>query len=130
MAVLLEIMCGVDQIDQILLGAEMGINAKVIVNVIAVVGICVVFEHRGEPDSCAAQTGDIVKILGDASYIASEEGIGCDNARRAHGTARDRARDVVLEPIDHEEVDELFAPLAVNIEVLLAGNRFEIEFFD
>ena len=91
MAVLLEIMCGVDQIDQILLGAEMGINAKVIVNVIAVVGICVVFEHRGEPDSCAAQTGDIVKILADASYIASEEGIGCGNARRARGTARDRA---------------------------------------
>jgi len=28
MAVLLEIMCGVDQIDQILLGAEMGINAR------------------------------------------------------------------------------------------------------
>ena len=69
MAVLFEIMCGVDQIDQILLGAEVGIDAKVIVNVIAVVCIGVVFEDGREPDSCAAQAGDVVEVSGDTYRV-------------------------------------------------------------
>src|SRR5262249_22973403 len=38
--------------------------------------------------------------------------------------------DRVLEAIDHQEVDELLAPLARGVEVALAGNRRKIESFD
>jgi len=40
----------------------------------------------------------------------------------------DRARGIVLETIDHEEIDELFAPLTFVIKVFFAGNRREIDF--
>jgi len=127
MAVLLEIVCSVDEIDEILFGSEMGIDAKVIVDVVAVVGVVVVLEYRREPDGRTAEAGDVIEVAADAFNIAAEEGIRSFDAGRAIGASGDRARGVVLETIDHEEVDKLFAPLAFGIEVLLAGNRREID---
>jgi hypothetical protein len=40
-----------------------------------------------------------------------------------------RASTIVLETINHEKINELLAPLAFGIEIFLAGNRLEIDFF-
>ena len=48
-----ERMRGIDEIDQVLLGAEVRIYVEVVVDVVSVIGIRVVLENRREPDSRA-----------------------------------------------------------------------------
>src|SRR5205823_3438450 len=111
-------------------GAKSRVNCQVVINIVAMVTVGVVFEDGRQPDGGAAETSNVVEIVSDTPDVASEKGIGRADAGRATGAGGDRARYVVLEAIHHEEVDEFFAPLAVDTEVPLAGHRRQIDFFD
>jgi hypothetical protein len=49
----------------------MRIDIQVIVDVVAMVGIRVVFKDRRQPDGGAAEVGNVVKVLCNASDFAS-----------------------------------------------------------
>jgi hypothetical protein len=53
-------------------------------------------------------------LPGDSRNLRAEEGIRCFDAGSTASTAGYRVADSVLEPVDHQEVDELLAPLAVD----------------
>jgi hypothetical protein len=59
---LLEIMRGVDRIEQALLRAKARIYIEIMIDVVSVVRVCVVLEDRGEPDGRAAEPRDVAEI--------------------------------------------------------------------
>jgi hypothetical protein len=72
---------GVDQIDQVLLGAEARIDAQVIVDVVAVIGLAVVLEDGRQPDGRAAEAGDVIEMPLDAFESTAEKDVtGCHTA--------------------------------------------------
>src|SRR5262249_48164892 len=114
MAVLLKIMSGFNQINQVLLRTKVGVNAKVIVDVVTVICVGVVLEYRREPNRCAAQTSNVIQVSRDALDVTAEECIRCRYATRPTSTRDDGSQCVILEAVDQEEVDEFFAPFAVD----------------
>src|SRR5262249_49073436 len=127
MAVLLEIMGGFNQINQVLLRTKVGVNAKVIVNVVTMICVGVVLEDRREPNRRAAQTSNVIQVSRDAFDVTAEECIRCRYANGAATTCDNGSRGIVLEAVDQEKVDEFFAPFAVDTEVFFAGNGREID---
>jgi hypothetical protein len=122
MPILLVIVSGLHEIDEILSGSKARIDIEVIVDVIAMVGAIIVSKHRRQPDCSAAQSRNIVEILSNAFDPAAIEFI----VRRRHtlttiGCEHGLARGIVVESIHHQEVDKLLAPLAFDVEVCLSG---------
>src|SRR5262249_12329512 len=118
---------GLHEVDQVLLRAEVRVDAQVVVDVVAVIGAGVVLEDGGEPDGGAAEPRDVVEVAGDALDGAAVEVIGGGHARRAARARRAVSRLIVMEAIHHQEVDELFAPLPLRLEVDAPGRRREVE---
>ena len=56
---------------------------EVVVDVVAVIGIRIVLEHRREPDGRASEPGDVVQIVRDAFDLAAVERVGSLDSGRA-----------------------------------------------
>src|SRR4051812_22913271 len=69
-------------------------------------------------------------MLHDAAQRSTVEGVGRLHTGAAPRSVRRRPCDVVVEAVDHEEVDELFAPFTCGREVRLLRVRREIEIAD
>src|SRR6201987_4244376 len=108
----------------------MWIDAQIVIDVVAVIGIGVILETWRELDGSATQPGDVVQVACNALYVPSEESVGSADAGSAAGPAACETDDVILKPVDNEEVNELLTPLAVDSEIFLARNWGEIELLD
>src|SRR3954464_6946638 len=120
-------MRGVDEVDQVLLCAEVWVNLEVVVDVIAVISIGIVLKDRRQPDGRASQAGDVVEIVFDAPESPAVEQLTRGNTRGPPCLWSGVPNLVIMKAIDQEEVDELLAPLALGIEVDLARFRAQIE---
>src|SRR5581483_3617759 len=78
-------------------------------------------------DRGAAEPGDVVEALRHPLDRAAVKAVGRGNAAYAPGARRDWPRDVVLKAVDHQEIDELLAPLAGDVEIAFAGRRGEVD---
>src|SRR5215813_2394641 len=108
----------------------MWIDAQIVIDVVAVIRIGVILENRREPDGSAAEPGDVVQVACNALYVSSEERVGSVDAGSSVSPAARGTDDVILKPVDNEEVNELLPPLAVDSEIFLARNWGEIELLD
>src|ERR1039457_829524 len=130
LSVLLVVVSCIDQIDQVLLDAEMGVDIEVVIDVVPVVSPIVVTKYRRNPDRCATQTCNIIEILGDTLDFAPIEGI----IRCLHTLAPVWAQHrhtllVVVKPVDHEKIDEFLAPFPVNVKIDLPRRWSKIDIF-
>ena len=122
----------VHQLDEIGFRAEARIDVQVVARGVAVVAAAVgvgrafVFENRAEPHGRAAEVGDVVEMFGDALQLAAAEPaqlIGRAAAGRAFFRIRRFARQVVVEAVDQQEVDDFLAPFALARPIFFAGQR-------
>ena len=58
----------------------MWIDAQIVIDVVAVIGIGVILENWREPDGSATQPGDVVQVPCNALYVPSEESVGSVDA--------------------------------------------------
>ena len=62
MAIFLVGMGCVNEVDQVLFGAKVGVDVEVVVNVVAMVGTRIVLEDRREPNGSTAESSNIVQL--------------------------------------------------------------------
>src|SRR3977135_82074 len=116
-----------DEFDQVLLRPEMRIDPQVVVDVVAVVGVRVVFKDRRQPDGGASEAGNVIEVPDHDLDAADGEAARHSEAHGPDRSGGNRPYGVVLKAVDHQEINKLLAPLAVDAEIALAGNRREID---
>ncbi len=121
---------GVYQVDQILFGAEVRVDAEIAVDVVAVVRAGIVLEDRRQPDGRAAEAGDVVEVPGDAAELAAVEIVGYGHSGRPSRARGAGPRLIVMEAIHQQEVDELLTPLPVALKIDPVRRGSEIELSD
>src|ERR1051326_7379220 len=87
----------------------------------------VVLEDRGQPDRGAAEAGDVIEMVCDASQCAAIEGVLCSKPMRPAGLRKSCALGAVMETIDEDEVDEFLSPFSVDRKVRLASRGREVD---
>jgi len=70
---------GSHEIDEVLLGADLGIDVEIVIDVVPVIGAGIVFKDWGEPNGGTTQAGDVIKILGNTADPAAVEIVGSGN---------------------------------------------------
>src|SRR5262249_16743501 len=113
--IFLKIVGGLDEINQVLLGTEVRINVEIVVDVVTVIGAGVIFENGREPDGGATQAGNVIEVPGDAFDLSAVEVVWRGNPRRATRLPHRRPKRIIVEAIDHQKIDELFAPLPLEV---------------
>jgi hypothetical protein len=83
LAVSAEVMSGLDEVDQVLLGAEVGIDVEVVIDVVAVIGARIIFKHWREPNRRASEPRNVVQIVGNAFDLAAIEIVRCLDFRQS-----------------------------------------------
>src|SRR5262249_57922601 len=56
---------------------------------------------------CAARPGDVVRVACNALYVSSKDRVGSVDAGSSVSPAARGTDDVILKPVDNEEVNEL-----------------------
>ena len=116
---------GIHKIDQVLFGAEPRIDEQIVADVVAVVGVG--FKDRREPDCRAAEARDVGEVVADAAQRPAIKRVGGLKAVRSACALHRLARLAVMEAVHHQEVDELFTPFPIDVDVALPRNRREID---
>ena len=119
-----------DQVDEVLLGPEMRVDVQVIVDVVAVICAGIIFENWRNPDGGTTKSCDVVQMIGDAFDFATVEIVRRGNSPGSPGLEDRRTSSGIVETIDHQEIYELFAPLAREVEIVFAWNRRQIHLLD
>jgi hypothetical protein len=122
--ILLVVVSRINQIDQVLLGAEVLVDIEVVVDVVPVIDPIVVAEDRREPDRAAPHPGYIVKVLGDSLDVAPIKGIIRGYYSFAPlGAQYQFTVFVIGEPVHQEKIDEFLAPFSIKVKVFLPRDR-------
>src|SRR5690606_17251422 len=103
------------QFGEILFGAEPRVNPCEVYDVVAVVRFRVVFEYRTQPERGTPEVFDVVEVFRDALYGATTGAVELFGIAKALLFPPSRSRHaivVIVEPVDHKEVNKFLAPVS------------------